>query len=1726
MYIGFIAIINKAAISPMSLITPTLTNFSIAARTYGVDSSFQLTDPSSNNTNSDATFSFISSNPFVADISGLRTVIIRNAGEATITATQAATTGYTTAQITAVLTVNKATTVIPNFIIPPKEIKDGSFNLIDPSSNNPTVIMYQVLTPTTISLFNRKITFLQVGRAQIRAFQDASTNYTASSAIATFDILSSIVRVGTQNRIDLSWNIPEENGATIKNYFFYTEERISPVTPGPPVSTVIETISPVNSSYYSYALPVPYSAKIISATGAFTGIDVNFANQSFNINTSTSPQHTTSNYFDMGYYGEIEVNWEYHNDRPIVDLTPETVATTTMTLSIYKESSANIGDNRVDLILNTSRIYDSLVNCFGPMPQNNNKTMTDIFTITFPSISATDTSLTNRNLKYLKHTDVVSGRVTISNNTYSPAIAPSARREYSILVKSLRIAPFRFPISRDFTSLRLGQGISTPGIGFSVSSHNALSLLGNDSSGGILYHMPKMTRSLTDYGKATWTFSWNYAANLSKLATDISYLPVSSDLSANLNIPFTMRIRCYSRPYSKTSSFITDANYNTTTVSSFLTHVYDASYHTRMLFDISFSDAANYAKIATTSAIPNSSFGIVSRTFDISGASGFAPFSEPFDYSHTQFVFLFQLSITDPSYNAYFRMINTQADSFQVKMLSQTFTPHEVYRFAGPDPVTTEQSNTSDIYTNTIYNIGDYYTQLTPRYSFFNLTNGVYYSFRVASNNMVGSSAFSSIFTRRCGSIPNPIVNRVNSLGTDTFTIESERTSNRVNIYWEKPAFTGYEIQYFSIETAIDISGRWVNSFEYTPDISHDLISFNTFNDINVIVTNQDRVEYDQPITTYTYKSVEAQQYINTALNLNSPVSGSLINGYKYYFRLACVNELGRSLYSNVLSGIPFARPANSPIRFIGTPIIGNELVILTWRIPQDDAGSPILNYIIDYEEVVRTVTPIKYINEIRYKQNNIEDAFYNDAKRGYPFNDFRKVYAGYKRISSLSTVERNSLISLRNELSQFVIDPRPITINETDRFLNSVADLSKNIILKYTNTTTTFNYKSSLLTQNVFDFSNIQLKWYYTQDSAGGLWNSDILSSFHLSIRGHLQHNSSDRSRDVSGIFDISGTYTVTFDMLSRPLDPTNPVYRYIDYTTGGVITNGTVPRKLIKLKLMSPPTMYRIDANNSDGYYLILEYTISNISRNDYRFIFYSGQTILNGVAPVRTYAGLNTEFTVTLRSNIYSPFVNGKEYLFTVTPFNIDDFFPDADITNNYGNAPSQVSFIMGTSFNNPITDMSYSLVSTSEGGKVVLTWKYSSRPQYYINILIPSQYAQDNLYPQEYISLLQPNGFSRSILTPTLEPVNGIVTYTIPSSLPADIGSSPPNAQLYLKSGRGYEISVSPVQTFVNNQNEIEFIPAPYRNMYADGTYIIPFRTPLAPLTLSAQGYNGTVTLKWNLPDFSNDPNYYTTDINPAYYRYKYFTLERRDISASDPLLRNWQDISNEIFIPTVENGGISGYQVVFPDINGTNELPIQFRIRTVIVNEYNGQRAFSDYTYMSVVNNTPVPDPLNSNVYPSIYPYTPTTPNLRVVSRSSTNSGPLNGIIVLFDYPNYNGNADYYECFIEYTPPSETTGSGTVWYNVFDVNNGIADLSFNISANPSLFTTNGRLRTTGSTIGGFDNRTVICRFTVAAVGIRIRLYPRKNGIETGGDGFYSPYGATLYSGYSNVKYIQI
>ena len=80
----------------------TITGFSIPAQTIGVNSTYTITDPT---TNSTGAFTYSSSNTSVATVSG-NVVTIVGAGTSTITATQAADENYSLTTITTVFTVN------------------------------------------------------------------------------------------------------------------------------------------------------------------------------------------------------------------------------------------------------------------------------------------------------------------------------------------------------------------------------------------------------------------------------------------------------------------------------------------------------------------------------------------------------------------------------------------------------------------------------------------------------------------------------------------------------------------------------------------------------------------------------------------------------------------------------------------------------------------------------------------------------------------------------------------------------------------------------------------------------------------------------------------------------------------------------------------------------------------------------------------------------------------------------------------------------------------------------------------------------------------------------------------------------------------------------------------------------------------------------------------------------------------------------------------------------------------------------------------------------------------------------------------------------------------------------------------------------------------------------------------------------------------------------------
>ena len=1658
--------------------TPVLTNFVVAPRIYGT-APFNLTNPTSDP--SGGVFTFTSSNTEVATISG-RIVTILKSGNTTITATRAVDAGVLSASITALFTVNIATPTLSNFTIPNKSFSDVSFALTNPTSNSPGVFSYRSLNTSIVTVSGTIVTLKRVGRAVIEASQFPATNYNGNAIIvAEFDVLSSIVRVGIENEIDLSWNTPVNNGATVKNYFFSVDERLSTTVPAPPVSIIMSTIAPSVSSYYSYALPVPYSTLLLS-NGLPSGIDINSTTSTYSINTL--PAFTQKNQIDLGYYSEIEISWVYHNDRPIEPLKPGN-ASTTMTLSLFKEASVVTGDKRIDLLRSIQRNYDSGVNCLGPRPQNNNKTMTDVFTVDFDTgfdSGAGSTATVDRELKYLKSTDIVSGSVRFSSLSYSPLSGADA--SYSIILQSIRIIPYRLPITREFTSLGLGAtagGIAEPGVGFTVSTVNAMAL--SDVS-GILYHMPKMTRSLTDFNEAKWTFSWNYGANITKLTTDISFLPIpirSGSTVQNiedLNIQFRLRIRGYSRPYSSASTSIEDASYNTTDVPTFLTNLSNSLYYTRLLFDRSLNLSASYEEIVGATS--------ESLTIDISGASGFPAFSDTLDTSHTQFVFLFQLSIADASYNAYFRSIagvgsvaEAAVNAFRVKMLSQTFTPRQEYRFGGPDP-TLLSSNAQSSASNTVYSLSNPYTNITPYYRFYNLTNGVFYSYKIASNNRAGTSAFSDAFTRRCGSIPNQIVNRIVA-GRNTFEIESERTSNQVNIYWVKPQFSGYDITRFVIEMAIDPSGRWLNFIEYTKDLSHNLITFGVFDDVLVPITDEARQEYSSIINSYIYKTTR--------------VGGPLINGSKYYFRLASVNELGYSLYSTILSGVVFARPITAPIEFKET-LSGNQLVYITWKIPQDDAGSPILTYVIDYKEESASNTLIKYrenanVPEVR---SALKDIFF-------------QVYTKYKNYDSLNLVERANLDISRNQLLTYIIPPTPITLNDSDNLLNPVTTPNKNV--KMTFTQRSFRYISDELRQNVFDIANIQLKWYYFNDDAGSIWpDNNTTVSFKMSIRGHLKDVSGNSSLDISNIFYIppgnvygsgAGAYNVNPTLFSTTSD-----VKYIRYDTGQPVSDNNVPKILI-------PTLPRIDSYNNRRYKLQIDYEITEFSPNtgQYRFILYSGPVVINGTAPIRTSPdmSLNTIFTYKIQHvEGISPILNDRIYQFKITPFNLNEFFPDVNI----------ITCSIGTNFSVPVTDVSYSLVPTSLGGKVELRWKYSQISDYNIIIRI-AQDHDDGVeeYPSTTLTTGERSIFVKNLISDSA----GYVSYSIPSTQPNDVLDG--YAQTYLKSGRAYRITIGPVKIVIDSVGNLLPLESPKTDITPYGSFIVPFRTPLRPLDFSALGNNGSVTLQWKLPVLTSDPNYYVNsrgidDPNPVmpYYRYKYYSLDKRDISLNPP--GDWTSVVSELAIPDANDAGSETTRVV----SGlTNENNHQFRVRLMIINEFNSQRAFSDYTYLTRINEVGVIENSGNIVYPSIYPYKPGVPLITDVSRADNLNTPglLNILVLTFSFPAYNGNADFYECYADYTPPGDASGSGTSWTDIFDATSiGLADRS----ANNTFIGTTGGMRTAALTSSNGTQTqtfTITCKTVITLkYGIRIRIIGRKTGITN--------YPKTLFSDYSNVDFI--
>ena len=178
--------------------TPTITNFSVPAKTIG-DASFSLVTPSSNSLGD---FTYTSSNTAVATIDGSMVTIV-GAGTSSITADQASTTLFLSGSTIGLFTVNRIVTVLTEFSVPEKTFGDASFSLVPPTSNSDGLITYTSSNTAVATIEGDVLTIVGAGNATITAVQSGTPTYRSAS-------ITALLKVNQIKTILTEFSVPEK----------------------------------------------------------------------------------------------------------------------------------------------------------------------------------------------------------------------------------------------------------------------------------------------------------------------------------------------------------------------------------------------------------------------------------------------------------------------------------------------------------------------------------------------------------------------------------------------------------------------------------------------------------------------------------------------------------------------------------------------------------------------------------------------------------------------------------------------------------------------------------------------------------------------------------------------------------------------------------------------------------------------------------------------------------------------------------------------------------------------------------------------------------------------------------------------------------------------------------------------------------------------------------------------------------------------------------------------------------------------------------------------------------------------------------------------------------------------------------------------------------------------------------------------------------------------------
>jgi hypothetical protein len=249
--------------------------------------------------NSRGSFTYISSNTSVATISD-STVTLVGAGITTITATQAATSNYTSGTTTATFTVNPIAPTISKFTVAAQNFGSSPFSLTAPTSDSDGSFSYTSSNPAVATISGNTVTIVGGGSSTITATQASTTNYTSGTTTATFIVnpiapTISNFTVAAQNfgSSPFSLTVPTSNSG---GSFTYISNNTSVATisgntvtiVGGGSSTIIATQAS-STNYTSGNISATFTVNPIAPTiSNFTVAAQNFGSSPFSLTAPTS----------------------------------------------------------------------------------------------------------------------------------------------------------------------------------------------------------------------------------------------------------------------------------------------------------------------------------------------------------------------------------------------------------------------------------------------------------------------------------------------------------------------------------------------------------------------------------------------------------------------------------------------------------------------------------------------------------------------------------------------------------------------------------------------------------------------------------------------------------------------------------------------------------------------------------------------------------------------------------------------------------------------------------------------------------------------------------------------------------------------------------------------------------------------------------------------------------------------------------------------------------------------------------------------------------------------------------------------------------------------------------------------------------------------------------------------------------------------------------------------